>query len=795
MSELAAMGVGVVVGGMVGASYTKTMGTVERRQEALGKRVLETNKRLRTVGDVVRYRGELERLRQKQAAAGASSRRLDDGVREVARRYRAAKRDLKSYGVEVGQAVREQRRLQRELRATQRVQRALQRRARAGAGMRAMRGMAVGATGTAYGAARLVGQAMDLEEQRLHLRTVIVAEDPEAAVGDAVAHARAFARDTLASETELLEIQYQLGSAGIEAETAHAATEVAHRVAVVTRGEGAEVAGIVGAVEKNLSGGMAGTVEERVGRIGDVLAKTQAKFKFSNFGDLGSAMAKATAGAKEMRLDLISLNTALGHLVGGELSGEEAGTAMTGMLLKLGDATSKLGTKIVRTADGGLDLPGTLDAITEATQGMDIDARSNALTKAFGIDGLKAISLLREATGEMRRDMADLGDAEGFAGEQYRRFAESASGKWKVLSGNLRQVGTAIATQLLPALNRVVAPLASVGSWLAGVAERSPVVGKMISLVAAAVVGFAGAALVGAAAMWAFNAAAALNPLVWVGALIVGAAVAIVAFWSPIKRFFAGLWGPIGGFFAGLKEATGPLREAFGAVGAAMAPLREAFGAVGDAMASLFDSVRASGVDFAAWGKAGVTAGKAIGEGIEALVAPLLVVGNLLGATWSLVTGDFETAKRRAGQAWEWTKRGLFVEDEPSDETPAKAARVGAAVKRTVATGAVVAGATVAPAAPTDAAPAPPGGATFAAAAPTQDAVPPAAQFPAITAGSPPAAPISSGRPVSVQVTANITVQPPAGADEQEIAREVARQLADAMRRAAVEARLTETDA
>ena len=58
---------------------------------------------------MVRYRRELERLRDKQAGAAVSSARLDRGVRDLEQRYRAAKRDLKSYGVRVEDAAREHR--------------------------------------------------------------------------------------------------------------------------------------------------------------------------------------------------------------------------------------------------------------------------------------------------------------------------------------------------------------------------------------------------------------------------------------------------------------------------------------------------------------------------------------------------------------------------------------------------------------------------------------------------------------------------------------------------------------
>ena len=80
------------------------MATADQKAKQLGERWTETNKRLNAAGDVVRYRGELERLRSKQAGAAVSSRRLDQGVKEVERRYREAKRELRAYGIQVGDA-------------------------------------------------------------------------------------------------------------------------------------------------------------------------------------------------------------------------------------------------------------------------------------------------------------------------------------------------------------------------------------------------------------------------------------------------------------------------------------------------------------------------------------------------------------------------------------------------------------------------------------------------------------------------------------------------------------------
>lgn len=66
VSDLAAMTVGVVVGGTIASPYTKTMHAAEVCAGALGERWAAVNKRLNAAGDVVRYK-------LAQAAAGSSN--------------------------------------------------------------------------------------------------------------------------------------------------------------------------------------------------------------------------------------------------------------------------------------------------------------------------------------------------------------------------------------------------------------------------------------------------------------------------------------------------------------------------------------------------------------------------------------------------------------------------------------------------------------------------------------------------------------------------------------------------
>ena len=202
-----------------------------------------------------------------------------------------------------------------------------------------MRGMAVAAT-AAYSIGRMFEKSMDVEEQVIRLRTVINAEDADAAVGRSIAHARETARKSLASESELLQIQYELNSAGLDEQAAQVGSDIVAKVAKVTAGDAGGVAKVMAMVRNNMGGSMA--------RIGDVLTQTQFKFAISDFGQLGEGMAEAAAGAVAAKLPLEQTAAAVGALNTAGLTGSRAGTALNALLRQMGPAADELGFAIVR---------------------------------------------------------------------------------------------------------------------------------------------------------------------------------------------------------------------------------------------------------------------------------------------------------------------------------------------------------------------------------------------------------------------------------------------------------------
>ena len=404
--------------------------------------------------------------------------------------------------------------------------------------------------GAAFGASRITGKAMNLEEQRIHLRSVItpVAGGKDEALERSVAHARAAARTSLASESELLELQYQLSSGGLDEEAARLGSVIAANVGKVTRGSGAQAAEVMAQVENTFGGGME--------RIGDVLTKTQMRFGILDFGQLGEGMAEAASGAVAAKLPLAQTAAAIGLLNTAGQTGGEAGASLNAVLRQLGKAAGELGFGLTRGADGSLDLGATLQALHERLPDpADIDARSAAIQRLFGDQGKAGLEPLLENLDSWRGHLDAVDQSAGTVAESIARFEESSGGQWTMLTQNIEAIGSTIADTLLPILNLALGPLAGLAGSVGELIERFPLLGQAIGLTVAAIGGLVGGALLAQVAM-----------SVW--AIAMGGKVgdALEAMGGGLKK--AGGWlKTVGG---GLKTAGGWLKKAgSGALGLA----------------------------------------------------------------------------------------------------------------------------------------------------------------------------------------------------------------------------------
>ena len=137
--------VGAIVDKSLGAAYK----AATKSTKQLGKEYKETNKKLKATQDIQKYRRQLDALKKKQAETGDTSGRLAAGITNLEKKYRSAKAAAKRYGIEVGQIVKEEKRLTDQLKKQQRAQKMKAAGAKIGGGMKS----------AATGAASMLGPA------------------------------------------------------------------------------------------------------------------------------------------------------------------------------------------------------------------------------------------------------------------------------------------------------------------------------------------------------------------------------------------------------------------------------------------------------------------------------------------------------------------------------------------------------------------------------------------------------------------------------------------------------------
>ena len=497
---------------------------------------------------------------QEVGQVAGKHRGTGDPLPDAERGYASGEAAAKEYGQEVGKVAGAHDKLQEEMEETAATARRTSEAAREEAKSRRdeagrnLRDMALMGASVIYGFGRLASGALEREEQLLNLRTVLDVDDKDAAMERSLAHARDLARRSLGDEKEFLEIEYALNSAGLGEDVSRAGIELVHQVAKVTRGSAEQVGEVVGITFNNMAAGMTGTAEEKMQRIGDVLAKTQFRYQIRDFGQLGEGIAEAASAATTSRVPFETLAASIGILNSAGQQGSEAGTAFSAVMRNMNRAAEELGFDIARTGSGDLDMLTNLALIEEGLDGLSIDERAQTLQDIFGDEGRVGIVPLLQGVDALREGIGVMRGARGTVEEAYRPFQASMGGQWKMLGQNVKQVGEIFAGTLLPALNRVVEPAVTVASWVSEMIEEYPELGRLVGALA---VGFgiaATALAVVSAATWVWNAALLANPITWVvGAFIVGASL-LVAYWEPVSEFFTGLW-------EGIKEGAQALGD------------------------------------------------------------------------------------------------------------------------------------------------------------------------------------------------------------------------------------------
>lgn len=803
---------------------TAALRTSERRAEELRRALQSTT---RPTAD----------LRRRFVAARAETERLSTAVSRQRRELIGQARGLREAGVQVRQLDREEERLTNTLREQiayrDRLAKAVDARSAARSRRESARGDIVEAGALAYAVLRpmqaVVGKAVEFEEKMADIGKVVEFPAPGGlqAMGKDL---RALSTRIPLAASGFADIVAEAGQAGIARGELLRFAEDSAKVAVAFDLTGKQAGDAMAGLRTIFTLGQ-DEVMDLAGAY-NFLSNNMA----ARAPDLLNVANRAGGMAKIVGLSGQQLGALGATMLALKTPPEVAGTAINAMLTKLSTVGSEgpkvqaaleeigLSASAVQAAMGHDAETAIVSVLEAVSKSDDVVGTLKALFGAEYADDVAKIVASMDEYAKARRLAASEEARATSVEKEYEARAATTANALTLLRGKVDDLAINIGSALLPGINAMLEPLGAAIQAASSLAAQFPrVTAAVVALTAGLIVGkvvvvayrYASASLgetlravqaryvrlvpvVASAWQWltattfalarvpAAGAAASAGvgrvarsfrilrlALVstGIGAVVVGLGLAVawlIRHWAGVKAFF-------GGIARGASEALAPLKG-----------IGDAIGSVIGWIGSLFAPVEQSQESLEKWASAGEVVGTAIKvlvRGLVAMVSPLAIVGNLLGAAWSAATGDWEAAARRFGNAGEWLARspigllgqavGLIDDPDASATAPTPSGSATAPV------GAATPAAAQLPATPQPGAP------------PLDIGLP--TEFPSpISPGSPLPATTSSGSRVDVQ--ARIVVNPPAGADQHAIAREVQRQLAEQTRRAVVEAGLGEDD-
>lgn len=382
--------------------------------------------------------------------------------------------------------------------------------------------------------------------------------------------ARQLGRDTRYSATGAAEGMQYLAQAGFSTEK------------IISAMPGMLDLASAGAVDlgtsANISSGILkgfGMQAGETGHLGDVLTNTFTQ-SGTTLTDLGDTMKYVAPIAKVMGVSLETTAAAAGLLGDSQIKGEQAGTSMRAMLIRLAAPTNKAKDELnklgVKTKDARGNLRPLADILSEMDKKMKkygTATKEAAISNIFGMEAATAATVLlgHAGSGNLQRftqAVAKSGTAAQIAAKQNATM----KGQWDNIKGSVEDLAIAIGNMLIPVfkslIDKLVPIVNGVTMWmqehpklteaiilgtaaLASLLLVLTVAGALFNAAKIAVLATKGAMLLLNAATWKAAAAwAAVNaPLLLAAVAIAGlgyAAYKLREAWNPVAQWFAELW-------------------------------------------------------------------------------------------------------------------------------------------------------------------------------------------------------------------------------------------------------------
>jgi len=578
------LAIGVVIGAALGSTFGRTVGSAKEQFNSLGREIqglktkqglierfekdeaalekarLELEKTRKTVSDLklaLKQNPGDKGLASELEKARAKADKLSASVEKQRERLSASRTAMTSAGVAVGGLRDKYLKLGEAIDKASAKQKTMQDRLAAkeaaGARLSSLKGAAVGAIGTVYGAGRLIGQAMDFEhEMRLFGNVANLSNDR---LGEIRGQIKELSAATNQAPGDLLVALNDLTAKGLDPDRAVASLDIIGKTATAS---GAAM-GDLAATAFTLIDAM-GLSPDDLPTAMDMLSKAGKEGSFE-LKDMAQYFPMLTAQAKSLGLvgmeGIATLGSALQIAMKGASDPSQAANNFQNFLAKLTSPETvakfqKMGVNIEEAMKGAM--ASGKNPVEEMVRLIDDLTGGDKFRIGELFGDMQVISFLNpmlQNLEEFNRIKRDVLSADGVVDEDFQRMMETGKEELKGFTLVAIRLGEAFGKTLLPTATSVLGAIAPMIGWASTMIDKYPAIGELIGYFAIGLGSVAVGMGVVAGATWLWNAALLANPMTWVVGAVVAAAAAIITYWGPISGFFSGLWETVANVFSG----------------------------------------------------------------------------------------------------------------------------------------------------------------------------------------------------------------------------------------------------
>jgi TP901 family phage tail tape measure protein len=481
---------GVIIGATLAGSFGNAFRTLDQRASSLGRSLNQVRLGRTASADVIRYSAELDRLRIVQRGVGTGNTWLNQQIASTERQLANASRAAQRYGVNLGDIVNENRRLgQSEQRiagqlARQNTLRANRdQRSQIGSSMMGTVGLAIGA---AFAVAAPIKEAVEFESKMADIRKVVDMTDSELkGLGKSIL---TMSKTMPMAAIGIGEIVAAAGQSGIAKNELLPFTEAAVKMGVAFDMSGDEA----GKMMASWRAGMAIT-QPQVVSLADAVNYLDTNMNASA-KNISSVIQRQGAVAKAAGLSAVQTAALAAALLNSGASDEIAATALKNLTNALTRGTAATGEQRKAYATLGLDAKATALGMQQDAEGM-IKKVFGALAKApkemqgalvgnlFGEEAKGAIMPLLvnlKALDDAFNSVADSTKYAGSMQKEYEIRSKTTENATQLLKNQFTNLGISIGSALLPPLTQIFGALSIGASYIAGFAERFPLVTQAV---------------------------------------------------------------------------------------------------------------------------------------------------------------------------------------------------------------------------------------------------------------------------------------------------------------------------